>query len=161
MKFKRNNGGDPVVYAKLKGGTMAKLAYGGYGHNPSGRQYVYWVGDSYRTGQNVVAPVTDWRTGKTYRTMFTISRTTDENSKMAQGEEQRLAGMGINIKAIDGRDVMSLPGAKDYPSAAAWRRSADMGATMRWNDARTRVMQMSGQVNRQNLTAEFLRRFGR
>ena len=115
---------------------MAKLAYGGFGHNPSGKQYVYWVGDSYRTGQNVVAPVTNWKTGKTYRTMFTIMRTTNEDSKMAQGEEQRLAGQGINIKAIDGRDVMSLPGAAEYPSAAAWKRSADIGATQNWDRAR-------------------------
>lgn len=140
---------------------MAKLAYGSYGHNPSGRQYVYWVGDSYRTGQNVVAPVTNWRTGKTYRTMFTIQRTTNEDSKMAQGEEARLAGMGINIKAVDGRDVMSLPGAKEYPSAAAWKRSADVWQTERWNTARGRVMQMAGQQNKGNLTAEFIRRFGR
>lgn len=140
---------------------MAKLAYGGFGHNPSGKQYVYWVGDSYRTGQNVVAPVTDWRTGKTYRTMFTIMRTTNEDSKMAQGEEQRLAGRGINIKAIDGRDVMSLPGAAEYPSAAAWRRSADIGATQQWDRARLRVTQMANRNNNENLTAQFLRRFGR
>lgn len=140
---------------------MAKLAYGGYGHNPSGKQYVYWVGDSYRTGQNVVAPVTDWRTGKTYRTMFTIMRTTNEDSKMAQGEEQRLVGRGINIKAIDGRDVMSLPGAAEYPSAAAWKRSADIGATQQWDRARLRVTQMANRNNNENLTAQFLRRFGR
>lgn len=140
---------------------MAKLAYGGFGHHPSGKQYVYWVGDSYRTGQNVVAPVTDWRTGKTYRTMFTIMRTTNEDSKMAQGEEQRLAGKGINIKAIDGRDVMSLPGAAEYPSAAAWKRSADIGATQQWDRARLRVTQMANRNNNENLTAQFLRRFGR
>ena len=140
---------------------MAKLAYGGFGHNPSGKQYVYWVGDSYRTGQNVVAPVTNWQTGKTYRTMFTIMRTTDENSKMAQGEEQRLAGRGINIKAVDGRDVMSLPGAAEYPSAAAWKRSADIGATQNWDRARSRVLQLGEQGGRENLTAQFLRRFGR
>ena len=140
---------------------MAKLAYGSYGHNPSGRQYVYWVGDSYRTGQNVVAPVTNPRTGKTYRTMFTIQRTTNEDSKMAQSEQNRLEGRGIFIKAVDGRDVMSLPGAAEYPSAAAWKRSADIGATQRWNEARGRVMQMGSQGDRQNLTAEFMRRFGR
>ena len=140
---------------------MAKLAYGGFGHNPSGRQYVYWVGDSYRTGQNVVAPVTNWKTGKTYRTMFTIMRTTNEDSKMAQGEEQRLAGQGINIKAIDGRDVMSLPGAAEYPSAAAWKRSADIGATQNWDRARMRVMQIGNQNTGNNLTSEFMRRFGR
>lgn len=142
---------------------MAKLAWGGYGHNPNpnSKQYVYWVGDSYRTGQNVVAPVTDWRTGKTYRTMFTIKRTTDENSKMAQSEENALNSMGINIKAVDGRDVMSLPGAREYPSAAAWRRSADIEATQRWDAARLRVTQMANQQNRGNLTAEFIRRFGR
>lgn len=140
---------------------MAKLAYGGFGHNPSGKQYVYWVGDSYRTGQNVVAPVTNPRTGNTYRTMFTIMRTTDENSRMAQGEEQRLAGRGINIKAVDGRDVMSLPGAAEYPSAAAWKRSADIGATQNWDRARSRVLQLGEQGGRENLTAQFLRRFGR
>ena len=88
-------------------------------------------------------------------------RTTNEDSKMAQGEEQRLAGQGINIKAIDGRDVMSLPGAAEYPSAAAWKRSADIGATQNWDRARMRVMQMGNQNTGNNLTSEFMRRFGR
>lgn len=142
---------------------MAKLAYGGYGHNPNrnGKQYAYWVGDSYRTGQNVVAPVTDWRTGKTYRTMFTILHTTGEDTKTAMAEQNRLEGRGIFIKAVDGRDVMSLPGAAEYPSAAAWKRSADIGATQRWDAARLRVTQMANRNNNENLTAQFLRRFGR
>lgn len=104
---------------------MAKLAYGNYGHHGSGKQYVYWVGDSYRTGQNVVAPVTDPVTGRTYRTMFTIRRTTGEDTQRAKAEEARLNAQGIQVKAIDGRDVLSLPGGKDYSSAAQWKRESD------------------------------------
>lgn len=36
-----------------------RLYYGGNGHHPSGKQYVYWGNDNLRTGQNVVAPVTN------------------------------------------------------------------------------------------------------
>ena len=67
---------------------MARLVYGSYGHNPSGKQYVYWGSDNLRTGQSVLAPVTNF--GKTYNTMFTIQRTSSETSPMAQREANRL-----------------------------------------------------------------------
>lgn len=103
-----------------------KLLYGGYGHHPSGKQYVYYGGDNYRTGQSVVAPVTNPKSGKTYNTMFTITRTSGADSPMAQGEEQRLDNMGINIKDIEGRNVMSLPGAQDWSSARQWAEWSDL-----------------------------------
>ena len=49
---------------------MTRLYYGQYGHTPSGKQYVYYGGDNYRTGDNVVAPVTNKKSGKTYNTML-------------------------------------------------------------------------------------------
>ena len=101
-----------------------QLVYGGYGHHPSGKQYVYWAGDNYRTNQNVLAPVTN-RNGKTYNTMFTIQRTSNINSPMAQRESERLEGLGINIKTIGGREIMSLPGAQDYSSARQWREASN------------------------------------
>lgn len=103
-----------------------RLVYGGYGHNPTGKQYVYWAGDNYRTGQNVLAPVTN-KDGKTYNTMFTIMRTSGEDSPMAERESKRLEGLGINIKTIGGREIMSLPGAKDYSSATQWRIASQKG----------------------------------
>lgn len=103
---------------------MAKLVYGSYGHNPSGKQYVYWGSDNLRTGQNVVAPVENH--GKIYNTMFTIQRTTNADSSMAQTEESRLSGQGISIKTIGGRDVLSLPGGKDWKSAKQWREWSDL-----------------------------------
>lgn len=103
---------------------MAKLYYGSYGHNPSGKQYVYWGGDNYRTGQHVVAPVTHWKSGKTYDTMFTIQRTS--GSEMGQNEAERLENQGIGIKTIGGRDVLSLPSGSQYQSKADWERSSNM-----------------------------------
>lgn len=108
-----------------------KLVYGGYGHHPSGKQYVYWAGDNYKTGQNVVAPVTNWKTGKTYNTMFTIMRTSGENSPMAKGEVERLQDRGINIKTIGGRDVLSLPSGRDFSSAKQWKEWSNFEYTER------------------------------
>ena len=97
---------------------MAKLLYGGYGHHPSGKQYVYWGSDTNRTGQQVNVPVTNWRTGKTYNTMFTIQRTS--GSTMGENEAERLNNKGINIKTINGTNVMTLPGAQDWSSKREW-----------------------------------------
>lgn len=104
---------------------MTKLYYGQYGHHPGGKQYVYYGGDNYRTGDSVVAPVTN-KNGKTYNTMFTIQRTTKVDSPMAESEIGRLESRGINIKSIGGRNVMDLPGATDWNSARQWREWADL-----------------------------------
>jgi len=108
-----------------------RLYYGGYGHHPSGKQYVYWGGDNYRTGQNVVAPVTNKNTGQTYNTMFTIMRTSGETSQMAQTEADRLeTNKGINIKTIGGRDVLGeLPSGSQYESKAEWARASEQKYT--------------------------------
>lgn len=103
---------------------MARLVYGGYGHHPSGKQYVYWGSDNLRTGQSVVAPVTNWRTGKQYDTMFTIQRTTGSQTEMAKNEYERLDQSGIVIKSIGGQ-IMELPGAVDFSSASDWKRQSD------------------------------------
>jgi hypothetical protein len=113
-----------------------RLYYGGYGHNPSGKQYAYWGSDNYRTGQNVVAPVTNKRTGNTYNTMFTIMRTSGETSQMAQAEAQRLEGMGIDLKTIGSRDVLSLPSGSQYTSKSQW---ATESRERFLNEARTRL----------------------
>lgn len=105
---------------------MTRLYYGQYGHTPSGKQYVYYGGDNYRTGDNVVAPVTNKKSGKTYNTMFTIQRTTKIDSPMAESEIGRLESKGINIKSIGGRNVMDLPGARDWSSARQWKQWADL-----------------------------------
>ena len=97
-----------------------KLYYGGYGHNPHGKQYVYWGNDNYRTGQNVNVPVTNWKTGKTYNTMFTIQRTS--GSSMGEKEAQRLENSGVNIKYINGTNVMDLPSANNFSSKTEWRQ---------------------------------------
>lgn len=77
-----------------------RLYYGTYGHHLSGKLYVYWGDDNLRTGQQVVAPVTNKRSGRTYNTMFTISKSSSE--KNAAGEVGRLEGQGIFIKTING-----------------------------------------------------------
>lgn len=100
-----------------------KLYYGGYGHHPSGKQYVYWGDDNYRTGQNVNVPVTNWKTGKTYNTMFTIQRTS--GSSMGEQEAERLENSGINIKYINGTDVSNLPSAINFSSKGEWKRYSD------------------------------------
>lgn len=100
-----------------------RLYYGTYGHRIHGKLYVYWGPDNLRTQQNVVAPVTNKWSGKTYNTMFTIART--QSVKNAQNEVNRLENEGIFIKTITGTEsVMSLPGAKPYSSANEWRRAS-------------------------------------
>jgi len=101
---------------------MTKLYYGGYGHHPSGKQYVYWGDDNYRIGENVNVPVTNKRTGKTYNTMFTIQNTRD---KTADAEAMAIEGQGINIKTINGSNVMTLPSAYNFSSKADWSRTSD------------------------------------
>lgn len=100
-----------------------KLYYGGYGHHPSGKQYVYWGDDNYRTGQNVNVPVTNWKSGKTYNTMFTIQRTS--GSTMGEQEAARLEANGKEIKSINGTDVMTLPSAYQFSSKGEWARYSD------------------------------------
>lgn len=101
-----------------------KLYYGTYGHHLSGKLYVYWGDDNFRTGQQVVAPVTNKWSGRTYNTMFTIARAQSE--KNAQGEVDRLSSGGITIKWLSGRDVLSLPGAKGFESKAEWKRESEV-----------------------------------
>jgi hypothetical protein len=118
---------------------MAKLYYGQYGHNPSGKQYVYWGSDNFRTGQHVVAPVTNKWTGRTYNTMFTIQRTS--GGEMGQNEAERLNNQGIDVKWISGRDTLSLPSGSQYVSKADWERSSNQ----RYEDAvRQRLMSYQG-----------------
>lgn len=100
-----------------------RLYYGTYGHHLSGKLYVYWGDDNLRTGQQVVAPVTNKRSGRTYNTMFTISKSSSE--KNAAGEVGRLEGQGIFIKTINGRDLLSLPGGKPFDSKEAWKRESE------------------------------------
>lgn len=100
-----------------------KLYYGTYGHHLSGKLYVYWGGDNFRTGQQVVAPVTNKRSGKTYNTMFTIARTQSE--KNAQPEVERLEGAGITIKSLGGTDVLTLPGGKEFGTKKAWKTESE------------------------------------
>lgn len=103
-----------------------RLYYGGYGHHPSGKEYVYLGGDNYRTGQNVVVPVRQWQSGKLYNTMFTIQRTANANNKMAINEMQRLTNNGTSIKFIEGSNVMTLPGSKDWNSAKQWKEWSNL-----------------------------------
>ena len=100
-----------------------RLYYGTYGHRLSGKLYVYWGDDNLRTGQQVVAPVTNKKSGKTYNTMFTIARA--QNANNAQGEVERLEDKGIFIKTIGGRDTLSLPRGTMFDSKAGWKRDSD------------------------------------
>lgn len=157
MKLQRNSSwGDPtIVYAKLKGGTSElRLFYGGYGHNPSGKQYVYWGPDNYRTGQEVLAPVTGIN-GRTYNTMFTIMRTSGEDSEMAQREASRLESAGIDIKSLGGRDVLSLPSGSLYESKAQWARASERKYQARVNLRVNHGVNISRTAN----PTTFLRRF--
>lgn len=95
-----------------------KLYYGSYGHHLSGKLYVYWGGDNFRTGQQVVAPVTNKQSGKTYNTMFTIVQSRSENN--AQKEVSRLSSEGISIKTLGGTDVLTLPGGKEFKTKKEW-----------------------------------------
>lgn len=119
-----------------------RLYYGGYGHNPSGKLYAYWGGDNYRTGQNVVAPVTHWQSGKNYNTMFTIVRTYSPNAKVGEYELQQLSN--VDLKSLGGRDILSLPSGSQYSSASQWKKESKQEFL---NKARSRLMSV-------NLTAD-------
>lgn len=101
-----------------------RLYLGGYGHNPStdGKMYAYYGGDNFRVGENVVAPVTNHKSGRTYNTMFTIQSTYNPESIVGQYEMNKLSG--IDLKTLGGRDVMQLPGSSQYGSKAEWTRQA-------------------------------------
>lgn len=108
-----------------------RLYYGGYGHNPSGKQYVYYGGDNFRTGQHVVAPVTHPKSNKLYNTMFTIQRTGNLGERngmptMAQQEAERLQNSGIDIKSIGGRNTLSLPTGQRFENKASWERASNI-----------------------------------
>lgn len=100
-----------------------RLYYGGYGHHPSGKLYAYWGGDNYRTGQNVVAPVTHYKSGKNYNTMFTIMRTYSPNTETGEYEVQQLSN--YNLKSIGGRGVLDLPSGSNYSSASQWKAQSN------------------------------------
>ena len=100
-----------------------KLYYGSYGHHLSGKLYVYWGGDNFRTGQQVVAPVTNKQSGKTYNTMFTIVQSRSENN--AQEEVSRLSSEGISIKTLGGTDVLTLPGGKEFKTKKEWAERSE------------------------------------
>ena len=103
-----------------------RLYYGGYGHHPRGKLYAYWGNNNYRTGQNVVAPVTNKRSGRTYNTMFTIMRTSAGDGEYAEANAQRLSQRGVGVKYIQGTDVLSaLPGGAEFESKAEWSRDSE------------------------------------
>jgi hypothetical protein len=130
-----------------------KLLFGGYGHNPSttGKQYAYWGGDNYNVGQNVVAPITNKRTGKTYNTMFTIQNTYNPQSIPGEYELKQL--QGINLKTIGSKDVMQLPGAVNYDSKAQWTRASNQ----RYK-AEQRLMSMATPTNTTQASQRLLTR---
>lgn len=106
-----------------------RLYLGGYGHHPSGKMYEYFGNNNYRTGQQVVAPVTKrLKDGGsiTYNTMFTIMRTSGGDGQVAQNEAQRLSQKGIGIKFIQGTDVLGeLPSGERFKSKADWARQSE------------------------------------
>lgn len=126
-----------------------KLLQGGYGHNPSpnGKMYTYWGSDNYRVGENVVAPVTHHKTGKTYNTMFTIQNTYNSQSIPGKYELDRLSG--IDLKTIGSKDVMQLPGAVNYDSKAQWTREAN---------ARNRLMNRATPIDTTQASQRLLNR---
>lgn len=121
-----------------------RLYYGGYGHHPSGKQYAYFGNDNYRTGQKVVAPVTNKWSHKTYNTMFTIMRTSGADSPMAGEEAQRLSQNGIGLKSIVGTKVLNLTSGSQFDSKADWARESEKKYQSRINE---RLLSRGGDFN--------------
>ena len=131
-----------------------RLYLGGYGHHPSGKMYEYWGNDNFRTGQNVVAPVTNKRTGKTYNTMFTIMRTSGADGEIAQNEAQRLSQNGVGIKFIQGTDVLNnLTSGSKYSGKAEWARDSQARYD---EDISARLMSRSQPINTQKAEQRLL-----
>lgn len=106
--------------------STIKIYSGSYGHNPKpgSKQYSYFGGGNYRVGQNVVAPVRHYKSGKVYNTMFTIQK----SNKLADTTRRTVTNKGADmlevftdIKEIQGTDVLSLPGGEKYKTAKAWK----------------------------------------
>lgn len=108
-----------------------RLYYGTYGHHLSGKLYVYLGGDNFRTGQQVVAPVTNKWSGKTYNTMFTIART--QSMKNGEGEIERLSSQGIALKSLGGTDVLTLPGGQEFGTKKAWKAESEERYRKKYN----------------------------
>ena len=92
-----------------------RLYYGGYGHHPSGKQYVYWGGNNLRTGQNVVAPVTNKWSGKTYNTMFTIMR-----------KRKGYLNLALGLKALSGQTHLSFQADKTMTPKKPGRKTVQI-----------------------------------
>lgn len=125
--------------------STIKIYSGGYGHNPKpgSKQYSYYGSGKYRVGQNVVAPVRHYKSGKVYNTMFTIQNSskladyditgtrqgthrelaeiTGKTSDKGLKKLESLSSRGIALKKIESSDVLSLPGGEKYKSAKAWK----------------------------------------
>lgn len=125
--------------------STVKIYSGSYGHNPKpgSKQYSYYGSGKYRVGQNVVAPVRHYKSGKVYNTMFTIQNSskladyditgtrqgthgelaeiTGKTSKSGLEKLESLSSRGIALKQIESSDVLILPGGEKYKSAKAWK----------------------------------------
>ncbi len=89
-----------------------KLAFGSYGHNPSGKVYAYWVPEDARAGQNFNAPVMHYKTKKTFDTMFTVTNIPRE--PYATEEADRIFRNVGYIWNVNGANILDLPGAQEY-----------------------------------------------
>jgi len=106
---------------------MYKMYLGGYGHDPDPKDglFAYWGTGNYRTGQNVVVPVTHSISRKNYKTMFTILHSSQMYASRSEAESKALHEAGIRIKDIYGINVLAdLPSGRFYKSKAEWARES-------------------------------------
>jgi len=96
---------------------MAKIAQGGYGHDPSGKQYAYRVPDNARVGQRYNVPAYNVKANRVVNTMFTVMSTKKDTTAYARNLQDYLAKkpnkatgeIGINIRSVNGLNILDLP----------------------------------------------------
>ena len=82
-----------------------------YGHNGMGKLYTYIDPSSnHRTGDEVVVPVTNKKSKKTYKTLAVIKSTHGSGTVGEKGNTEFLEKKGIGLKSLSGVSQRTLPG---------------------------------------------------
>lgn len=106
---------------------MPKLVNVTFGHTGMGKLYTYLDKGNHRTGDEVVVPVTNAKSKKTYNTLAVIKSTHGEGTVGEKTNKEFLENKGISLKSIAGVSQKTLPGY--YPN---WGKDAQARKELEW-----------------------------
>jgi len=119
---------------------MAKIAQGGYGHDPSGKMYAYRVPDNARVGQRYNVPAYNVKAKRVINTMFTVMSTKKDSTQYAKNLQDYLARkpdlshkgeIGIRLRTVNGTNILDLP---------TGRKFARVGQNMGLDESRSKAL---------------------